>query len=316
MDRMISVAAGRLHAHGLPVDCSQATNRTMNTRVVAALTASAASLRPSERKVAAFVANDPQAAMRMSISVLATAAGVSEPTVLRFCRALGYKGFMDFKISVAGELGGGTPFVDHDVSPGDDGKAVAAKLFGSSVRQMTRLIDTVDHEALERAVEAIIRAPRIDICGIAQSNFVAADLQHRLARMGYPAIAMPDTHMQLQAAASLAEGAVAIIVSFAGQIRETIDVARQAKGVGATVVAITRGQSALAREADIVINVDSDEATFLYGSSATRFAHLLTVDLLTTMIALRGGKHTLERLRRSRLATQERWLPSADTSET
>ena len=288
----------------------------MSTRVQAALTAAAAAMRPSERKVAAFVANDPQAALRMSISALAEAAGVSEPTVLRFCRALGYKGFMDFKISVAGELGGGTPFVDHDVAPGDDGRAVVAKLFGSSVRQMTRLIDTLDHEALERAVEVITGASRIDVCGIAQSNFVAADLQHRLARMGYPAIAMPDVHMQLQAAASLGPGAVAIVMSFAGQIRETLDVARQARSVGATVIAITRGRSALAREADIVINVDSDEATFLYGSSATRFAHLLAVDLLATLIALRGGKPTLERLRRSRLATQDRWLPQSDDTGT
>ncbi len=287
----------------------------MSTRVIAALTASAALLRPSEQKVAALVASDPQAAMRMSISVLAAAAEVSEPTVLRFCRALGYKGFMDFKLSVAGELGGGTPFVDHDVLPGDDGKAVAAKLFGSSVRQMTRLVDTLDQSSLDRAVDAIMVASRIDICGVAQSNFVAADLQHGLARMGDPAIAMPEAHMQLQAAASLSVGAVTIIISFAGQIRETIDVARQARSVGATVIAITRGESALAREADIVINVDSDEATFLYGSSATRFAHLLTVDLLTTLIALRGGRPTLERLRRSRLATQDRWLPQSETSD-
>ena len=80
----------------------------MSTRVLAALTASAASLRPSEQKVAAFVASDPHAAMRMSISVLAQAANVSEPTVLRFCRALGYKGFIDFKLGMAGDLGGGT----------------------------------------------------------------------------------------------------------------------------------------------------------------------------------------------------------------
>ncbi|RYE09633.1 MAG: MurR/RpiR family transcriptional regulator [Hyphomicrobiales bacterium] len=287
----------------------------MNTRVLAALTASAAALRPSEQKVAAFVATDPQAVTRMSISMLAQAAEVSEPTVLRFCRALGYKGFIDFKLGVAGDLGGGTPFVDHDVSPGDDPKTVGGKLFGSSVHQMTRLVDLLDHTALLRAVEVILAANRIDVCGIAQSNFVAADLQHRLVRMGYRAIAMSDTHMQLQAAASLGPEDVAIIMSFAGQIRETIAVAEQARQVGATVIAITRGGSALADVADIVINVDSDEETFVYGSSATRFAHLLAVDILTTMVALRGGKATIERLRRSRLATQDRWIPRVDPED-
>jgi RpiR family carbohydrate utilization transcriptional regulator len=287
----------------------------MSTRVLAALAASATSLRPSERKVASFVARDPQATTRMSISLLAREAEVSEPTVLRFCRALGYDGFIDFKLAMAGDLARGTPFVDQDVTPEDDAKTIGDKLFGSSLKQMTRLIDTLDYTALMSAVEVLESAGRIDICGIAQSNFVAADLQHRLARMGYRALAMSDPHMQLHVAASLAPGDAAVIMSFAGQIRETVAVAGLARSVGARVIAVTKPNSALARAADIVVNVDSDEQTFLYSSSATRFAHLLAVDILTTLLALRGGKPMLDRLRRSRLATRDHWIPAPDSPD-
>ena len=46
-------------------------------------------LRKSERKVAEFVLKEPLGVIRMRIVDLAQRAGVSEPTVVRFCRAVG-----------------------------------------------------------------------------------------------------------------------------------------------------------------------------------------------------------------------------------
>ena len=286
----------------------------MTTRVLASLAETADVLRPSERKVAEFVARDPLAATRMTISTLAGKAQVSEPTVVRFCRGLGYEGFIDFKLALAGDLAGGTPFVDQEIASNDRPDTVGAKTFGAAVKQLTRVRDTLDYSAMIRAAEAIERAGRIDVCGVAQSNFVASEMQHRLARMGFAAIAMADAHMQMQSVASLGTGDVALIMSFAGQSREPVTVANLARSTGATVIAITKADSALGRAGDIVINVDSDEQIFVYTSSATRFAHMLVVDILATLLALRGGQPMLERLRRSRLATRDFWIPEDEPS--
>lgn len=281
----------------------------MTTPVLASLVDAAGSLRPSERKVAEFVSRDPLAATRMTISTLAGNAQVSEPTVVRFCRGLGFDGFMDFKLALAGDLAGGTPFVDQEISADDEPSTVGSKTFGSALKQLAKVRDTLDYGAMIRAAEAIEQAGRIDICGVAQSNFVASEMQHRLVRMGFGAVAMADAHMQMQAVASLGPGDVALIMSFAGQSREPVTVANLARSVGATVIAITKAGSALGRAGNIVINVDSDEQIFVYTSSATRFAHLLVVDILSTILALRGGPAMFDRLRRSRLATRDFWMP-------
>lgn len=282
------------------------------TSIVALIRNRLDELRPSEQAVARIVIEKPEQVMRLSISALAKAAGVSEPTVIRFCRTMSLGGFTDLKLALATDLANGTPFVDAEVLMTDTPAVIGGKMFGSAMTQLTLVRDRLDYDSILEAAKAIEKARRIDICGIAQSNFVAAELQHRLVRMGFSAIAMPDAHMQLQAAASLSSGDVALIMSFAGQIKETVAVARLARRVGATVVIVSRSGSALAAEADILINVDSDEKTFIYASSATRLAHLLAVDILTTILAIRAGQSMIDRLRLSRMATKDYWLPETD----
>ncbi|WP_270934278.1 MurR/RpiR family transcriptional regulator, partial [Falsiroseomonas oryzae] len=57
-------------------------------------------LTPAERKVAELVAADPAAVTGATVASLARAAGVSEPTVIRFCRALGLEGFADLRLAL------------------------------------------------------------------------------------------------------------------------------------------------------------------------------------------------------------------------
>ncbi|MEO0444167.1 MAG: transcriptional regulator, partial [Pseudomonadota bacterium] len=65
------------------------------------ITRELAQLRKSERKVAEYVLKHLSDVIRLRITDLATAAEVSEPTVIRFCRAIGCNGFQDFKMTLA-----------------------------------------------------------------------------------------------------------------------------------------------------------------------------------------------------------------------
>ena len=56
-----------------------------------------ASLRPSEQKVAEFFLAHAEELEDLTIGELARGAGVSEPTVIRCVRGLGYRGYREFK---------------------------------------------------------------------------------------------------------------------------------------------------------------------------------------------------------------------------
>ncbi len=60
--------------------------------------------RPSERTVADFVLSHAEQVLQMSVSEVARDIGVGEATVIRFCRALGYKGYQEFKLRLAQDL--------------------------------------------------------------------------------------------------------------------------------------------------------------------------------------------------------------------
>ena len=64
-------------------------------------------LPPAEQRVGQLVLDDPAGFARLPVSAIAHQAGVSTPTVVRFCRSLGYDGLTDFKEKLAAQLAAG-----------------------------------------------------------------------------------------------------------------------------------------------------------------------------------------------------------------
>src|SRR5512136_1607020 len=88
-------------------------------------------LRNSEKKVARVVLESPDRVIYQSISELAENAGVSEPTVLRFCRALGFRGYHDLKIQLAQDLVPEVKNIHEDVAAGDDAETLIRKVLNA-----------------------------------------------------------------------------------------------------------------------------------------------------------------------------------------
>ncbi len=94
------------------------------------------SLRPSERKVADYVLSNSERVIRMRIVDLAAAAHVSEPTVVRFCRAVGCEGFQAFKMALA-QTGTQAPKVGaFDLSELHNAREYTAKVFESTMETL------------------------------------------------------------------------------------------------------------------------------------------------------------------------------------
>ncbi len=280
--------------------------------IIARIRATEPALSRSWRALASIVLDRPEALTRMSLAAFAAAAEVSQPTVIRFCRHFGCDGFPDFKISLAQAMMVGLPYVHSEIGTGDELSGMADKIFGSAAVTLRSIRESLDLSAISRAVEAIAAARRIEIFGSGLSGVAAMDANQKFMRLGVPTVLQPDSHLQRMAAVTLGPQDVAIGFSYTGQIRDMVRVATLARQQGATVVAVTRPRTALARAAHIVIPVDTPEDTFVYAPMTTRLAHLAVVDLLSTAVAVRAGQDGVAMIQRVKMAVRDEWLPAAE----
>lgn len=251
----------------------------------------------SAHKLASCVTADPQAVVSMSTASLASLAGVSEPTVNRFCTGLGYKGFPDFKLALAGELARRQPRIARDVEPGDSTSLVVAKIFESTHASLTNAQQHLDLESLHRAVDLLAGAKSITLCGLGASASVALDAQHKLLRFAMPVMAHTDIINQRMAATGLGPGDCLICISYTGRTRAVVEVAELGAAGGADVLGITAPASPLAAACQVVLGVDSGEDTDLYTPMTSRIAQLVIVDVLATALALRQDEFFAAHLR-------------------
>ncbi len=274
----------------------------------------APALRPAERRVAALVLREPGRVPRMNLATIAAEAGVSQPTAIRFARAVGCDGIPDLKIRIAQSLAVGAPYVHAAIDAGDDLGTIADKVFASSVDTLQRLRAGLDMEAVGRAVEVIAAARRIDLIGTGLSGVAALDAQQKFMRLGVPTMFHGDGHMQRMSVVTLAPRDAVVAFSYTGQVRDVVRTAEMAREQGATVIGVTRGDSALARLCDVVIGVRTRENTFVYAPMMTRLAHLVVVDVLATATALRSGKQGIALIRRVKEAMRDEWLIDPDAA--
>ena len=269
----------------------------MLDRIRAALPA----LPPAEQRVARLVLSDARNFATQPVAELAERAHVSKPTVVRFCRSVGYDGLADFKLKLAGSVNEGVPFVhravDEDDKPGD----LVVKVIDNAVSAMLKYRNAATSHAIEQAIGALAQAcrdgRRIEFYGVGNSGIVAMDAQHKFFRLGVHSAACTDGHVQVMSATMLAPGDCAVVFSNSGRSRDLIDVADIAHRQGATVVVVTASHSPLAHAArqpgHILLAADHPEDYDRYSPMVSRLLHLLIVDILTTGVALRLPSESL-----------------------
>jgi RpiR family carbohydrate utilization transcriptional regulator len=265
-------------------------------------------LRKSDRKVADALLENPHRILNSTVSETAEAAGVSQPTVIRFCAAIGCDGYQDFKIRLAQSLALGTPATQSAISEEDTPAEVAAKIFDYTLTSLDWARHKLDIEQVNAAVELILKAKSLEIFGFGASAIVAQDLQQKFPLLGVPCHATMDSHQQLMAASMMRSGDVAVVISNTGSTLSIVELARLAREQGAHVIAISGAtQTALVDYSDILINVETLENTELFTPTTSRIAALVVVDIISTLVARRLGRvHDQRLVRMKRYLSQMR----------
>ena len=258
-------------------------------------------LPPAEQRVARLLLADPRSFATLPVGKLAERAQVSKPTVVRFCRSIGYDGLADFKLKLAGSVNQGVPFVHRAVDEDDKAGDIAVKVVDNAVAALLRYRNAAAGQAIERAITALARAGRdgrrIEFYGVGNSGIVAQDAQHRFFRLGLRSAAVSDGHVQVMSATLLEPGDCAVIISSSGRSKDLMDVADIARRKGATVIAVTASGSALALAVQgpqqVLLAADHPEDADRYSPMVSRLLHLVIIDILTTGVALRLGSTAL-----------------------
>lgn len=265
----------------------------------------------AERKVAECVLANAKWFVHSAVAEIAKQAEVSQPTVIRFCRSLGFKGLPDFKLKLSGSLGEeGTPFVHEALHTGDSMQSVMEKVLGNSAAAILSSRASLSEQALDRAVGLMAKARRIEFYGAGNSGIVAQDAQHKLFRFGMSTVAYADNHVQLMAASVLSRQDVLVVISNSGSSLDLLDAVKLAKQNGTAVIALTRADSVIAAQADVVLNVVTQEDGNTYPPMISRLLQLLVVDMLAIGLALRLGENISEVLAKTKESVKARRLNS------
>jgi len=273
--------------------------------IVEAIRAALPELRKSDTKVANLVLAEPTRVLDSTVAEVAFLADVSQPTVIRFCVAIGLSGFQELKIRLAQGLALGTS-ATHSVIVDTDGLgAVANKIFEYTLTSLDEARRHLDPSALALAVDALANARSIEFFGFGASGLVAQDGQQKFPLFGVPCRAQSDSHQQIMAASMMTPGDVAVVVSNTGRTLQLVEAARIARKNGATVIGLVGTEGPISELCEIVLLICTHDNTNVYTPTTSRIAALVVIDILSTAVALRRDITHIERLQRMKRGLNE-----------
>lgn len=215
-------------------------------RVSAALDAPDATAR-----VAQYILEHPEKAVRQSLLELSVATQSGQATIFRLCKQLGFKGLTDFRLSLAAELGRQVVQGDQKLGKTESDFDVIASALSQSILSSRRLLTP---QLLDQVATSLTSARRISIYGSGESSLAGEVLSYRLSRTGIDPRLFSNTGRAHQAADQMIKEDVAIGISQSGASTDTIDFLRRSRRAGAFAIAITcHTRSLLARHSDMII---------------------------------------------------------------
>lgn len=253
------------------------------------------SLPPSEVKVADYVLENPEEIIYLSVSELATAVDVSDSTIIRFCKDVGFKGYQEFKLFIAQDLVVTIENINEDISSDDDLKTLSQKITFSNKQAIDETMSVLNLDDLEKAINQIAEADKVQFYGVGASGITACDAKYKFLRIGKNVDCYTDAHLQAMSAATLSENDLVVGISHSGSTKDVVDSCKIAGEAGATVICITgHNKSPITKIADIKLLTATKEGPLGSGALRSKIAQLHMLDLIFTGVSLKLKEQTIE----------------------
>jgi DNA-binding MurR/RpiR family transcriptional regulator len=263
---------------------------------VARLRSSLESLTPALQRVAEFALEQPENVIYLSVTELAERSGSGEASVIRLCRDLGYQGFQDFKLSLTADLAASN--VSQPSSELEGTLGIIAHAVHTAERALEETAQILEPDTVDRVVDALEVASRIEVYGVAASGVTAQDFAYKFLRLGLNAMAHTDPHLAAMSAANLTKNTVAIGISRSGSTKDTVHALELAKCAGAFTVAVTHRSRSPITAAHAVLYTSSPESPTEGGAVSSKVGQMLVLEVIFTALLARL-KHGRESVRRT-----------------
>lgn len=241
-----------------------------------------------------------------TLSSLSEEIGVSEATIFKFVKKIGFEGFQNFKISVASNFRENIPYEGEltaftDISKNDSALVMAQKVVNSSQESLENLINSLTEKELLDALEIINSSETIHFFGQGASSVVAFDSYHKFLRTNFQCNYIFDYHMQLSYATKLTQKDCVFLFSHSGKTNETIEVAKILRKNGVKIISLTGNpNSKLVKISDISFVIYSEESTFRSETLTSRILYLTLIDILYVNVMYHNeaeNKKSLDKIR-------------------
>ncbi|WP_394181799.1 MurR/RpiR family transcriptional regulator [Yoonia maritima] len=280
-----------------PSDPSLAAGNTSAGNLVLALADEDGRLSAQEKKLAETVLSDMEFATNASITDIAERAGVSPPTVTRFCRRLGCASFSDFKVQLAKCAYVGLRYLKPEAVTSTP-EQVAEDIVTKAQNALFEMHRTLDLEQVNAAVKLLSGAQMIYAFGSGgNSSMIVNELQNRLFRLGAQISASNDHGMNLMLSAAAQPGTVVFGASVSGRNEELIRCFELLRDRGMPTIALTQGGSPLAEVADVVVPVSLPEGKNIFRATSVRYASLAVIDIIANLVAYQDRNKSTQILR-------------------
>lgn len=242
-----------------------------------------------EIKICEFIFKNTDSVIHMSITSLALKCGVSEATIVRFTRKLGYCGYNDFKVALAQEISQnveiGNIMVAGDIQKNDTIETIAKKYYEVNVNSLQHTMALMNYGEIEKSAQIIMAAKKVHFLGIGYSGITAQDTKYNYMRIGIDTGAYTDGHTMIMMCSIIDKNDVVFAISHSGDTIEIVNSLKIAKENGAKIVCVSgNGSSKIAQYADSMITYVSTETKFQAGSIPAKIAQYFVLELIYTQV--------------------------------
>jgi RpiR family carbohydrate utilization transcriptional regulator len=237
-----------------------------------------------EKKIADYILEKPELVIHRTINEVAEDLNLADATVFRFSKHIGFKGFQAMKIALASEISTPIRTVTDETDKKDE-KALTEKIFTSNIRALQNTIHLLDNDSVNKAIDLILHAKRVELFGTGTSSIVVMDALQKLVCTGIRAHAFMDTQMQSMSASQLTEDDLAIFISHSGSNKDTLKIFKIANETGAKIIGITSNpKSTISLNVDVSLYTDSEQIEYITAPFSSQIAQICLIDAICFML--------------------------------
>jgi DNA-binding MurR/RpiR family transcriptional regulator len=260
-------------------------------------------LSEAERKIGEYVLGHAELVPSMTTRELSVKSGVSEASIVRFCKSIGILSFKTFKLELVKELTRTEPDItDFSIlQKKDTPYDLFQKVTYVNKSAINSTLASLDRKELVAAIDVLKYAKRVIFHGVGGSATAAYDGHYKFTKLGYHTVMAHDFHYLLSLIPHLTKEDVFIAVSTSGKTKDVLELAQFSKSKGATVIAITNiDSSPLYKAANIRLCTPVVEQDFRIGSISSRMAQLNIIDTLYISLFHILGENVLQQYHEAR----------------